>query len=228
MEKSAKRISSIFSLSSNTSDTSGKSGKVGSLSPKRRSRHVSPAKAPQVSTDIRPSASTPNLRNGHSPIRQSPAMTPSFDPVRSATPEGSGLMLPPLDILKPLPNRFGSPDSSVPASRPESRASSRGGSRPASPTKFRPLTPTQELKQVSKRKSWLSGRSRPGTRDGDAAINMPLAWVLTAVQQEKVSYDPTQLAQFQRVCLGRSWTSFCKANKPRSPNCGTTAAIVQD
>ena len=200
MDKSAKRISSIFSLSSNTSGKSGSSSHLGSVpTPKKQSRDASPTRLPQLSTDIRVSTSTPNLREASSSTRHSPAMTPSFDPVRSSTPEDAASRLPPLDTLKPLPNRLDSPGSSRPASRPGSRASSRGGSRPASPTKFRPSTPTHEAKHLSKRMSWLPGRSRPGTGDGKGAFSMPQAWIVTAVPQEKSIYDPTPLATFQRV-----------------------------
>ena len=196
MDKPGKRISSIFSLSSNTSAKSGTSSNVGSTAPpKKPSRDASPARSPRRYSDIRPSTSTPNLRVASSPTHHSPAMTTSFVPVRSSTPDGAGSMLPPLDTLKPLPNRV----ESSGASRPGSRASSRGASRPASPTKFRPLTPTNEPKQLSKRKSWLPGRSRPGTRDGEGAFDMPQAWIVTTVPQEKSMYDPTPLATFQKV-----------------------------
>lgn len=196
MEKSAKRLSSIFSLGSNTSEKSGASSNTNSSRyPTKASREASPGRLPQLPTDIRISTSTPDLRNGHSPIHQSPALTPVLDPVRSSTPDGLRPALQPLDTLKPLPSRI---DSSG-TSRPSSRASSRGGSRPASPTKFRPWTPTQEAKQLSKRKSWLPGRSsRPESQDA-GALGLPQAWTATAVPQEKIPYDPLPLASFQKV-----------------------------
>ena len=196
MEKSAKRLSSIFSLGSNTSEKSGISSNTSSSRyPSKASRTASPAGLPQLSTDIRVSTSTPNLRNGHSPTHQSPAFTPTFDPVRSSTPDGVGPLLQPLDTLKPLPNRIDSPGTS----RPSSRASSRGGSRPGSPIKFRPWTPTQEARQISKRKSWLPGwSSRPESQDA-GALGIPQAWLVTAVAQENIPYDPLPLANFQKV-----------------------------
>lgn len=206
MEKSAKRLSSIFSLGSNStiSETSGASSHTSSSrQPSKASRGASPARSPTrsptrssarlpyLSTDIRGSSSTPNLPNGHSPTHQSPFLTPTLDPVRSSTPDDARLFQP-LDTLKPLPNRIDSPGAS-------SRASSRGGSRPASPIKFRPWTPNQEQRQLSKRRSWLPGRSsRPESQDA-GALGIPQAWILMAVPQEKPTYDLLPLINFQKV-----------------------------
>jgi hypothetical protein len=208
MEKSAKRLSSIFSLGSNSTipETSVASSHTSSSRhPSKASRGASPtrspARLPYLSTDIRGSTSTPNLRNGHSPTHQSPFLTPTLDPGRSSTPDDARLFQP-LDTLKPLPNRIDSPGTS----RPSSRASSRGGSRPASPIKFRPWTPNQEQRQLSKRRSWLPGRSsRPESQDA-GAMGIPQAWILTAAPQEKPAYDLLPLANFQKV---NSLTRFC-------------------
>ena len=196
MEKSAKRLSSIFSLGSNTSGKSGLSNSTEpTRDPRKSSRDASPAGLPYLSTDIRISTSTPNLRNGWSPARHSPTFTPVLDSVRSATPDGGRLLLEPSDTLKPLPNRIDSPGTSGPSSR----ASSKGGSRPGSPTKFRPWTPTQESNQLSKRKSWLRGRSsRPRSQDA-GALGLPQAWMAMPIPQEKIPYDPLPLASFQKV-----------------------------
>jgi len=202
MEKSAKRLSSIFSLGSNStiSETSVASSQTSSSRhPSKGSRGASPARSPArlpyLSTDIRVSSSTPNLRNGHSPTHQSPSFTPTLDPVRSSTPDDARLLFQPLDTLKPLPNRMDSPGTS----RPSSRGSSRGGSRPASPIKFRPWTPTQEQRQLSKRRSWLPGRSsRPESQDA-GALGIPQAWILMAVPQEQPAYDLLPLVNFQKV-----------------------------
>ena len=196
MEKSAKRLSSIFSLGSNTSGKSGLSNATEpTRDPRKTSRDASPAGLPHLSTDIRISSSTPNLRNGWSPTRQSPTFTPVLDSVRPATPDDGRLLLEPLDTLKPLPNRMDSPGTS----RPSSRASSKGGSRPGSPTKLRPWTPTQEPNQLSKRKSWLRGRSsRPQSQDA-GALGLPQAWMAMPIPQEKIPYDPLPLATFQKV-----------------------------
>ncbi len=208
MEKSAKRLSSIFSLGSNSTipETSVASSHTSSSRhPSKASRGASPtrspARLPYLSTDIRGSTSTPNLRNGHSPTHQSPFLTPTLEPGRSSTPDDARLFQP-LDTLKPLPNRIDSPGTS----RPSSRASSRGGSRPASPIKFRPWTPNQEQRQLSKRRSWLPGRSsRPESQDA-GAMGIPQAWILTAAPQEKPAYDLLPLANFQKV---NSLTRFC-------------------
>lgn len=195
MERSAKRLSSIFSLGSSASEKSGVSSNttVSSRYPSKGSHDTSPsrsptrssARLPHLATDNRLSASTPDLLNGHSPINRSPAFTPTLDPVRPFTPDGLGSSLQPLDTLKPLPGRIDSPRAT---SRPGSRASSRGGSRPSSPTK-----------NLSKRRSWLPGRSsRPESQDG-GSLGMPDAWVVTALPQEKIPYDPLPLASFQKV-----------------------------
>lgn len=197
MEKSAKRLSSLFSLgsSSTISESSVASSHTGSSRhPSKASRGASPARLPYLSTDIRVSTSTPNLQNGHSPTHQSPFLTPTLDSGRSPTPDDTRLFQP-SDTLKPLPNRIDSPG----ASRPSSRASNRGGSRPASPIKLRPWTPTQEQRQLSKRRSWLPGRSsRPESQDA-GALGVPQAWILMAVPQERSTYDLLPLINFQKV-----------------------------
>lgn len=209
MEKSAKRLSSIFSLgsSSTISETSVASSQTSSSRhPSKASRGASPtrspARLPYLSTDFRVSTSTPNLPNGHSPTHQSPFLTPTLDSGRSSTPDDIRLIQP-LDTLKPLPNRIDSPG----ASRPSSRASSRGGSRPASPIKFRPWTPNQEQRQLSKRRSWLPGRSsRPESQDA-GALGIPQAWILMAVPQERPAYDLLPLMNLQKVSKS---VRFCK------------------
>ncbi|KAL9036791.1 MAG: hypothetical protein Q9214_005982, partial [Letrouitia sp. 1 TL-2023] len=69
------------------------------------------------------------------------------------------------------------------------------GSNPDSPSKIttRPLTPSSDTKL--KRKSWLPGKSRAGTQEGE--VKVPKAWVITP--QEKLSYDASLLINFQKV-----------------------------
>ena len=196
-DKPSRRISSIFSFGSTSSKESGASSNTSaSLHPSKASRDVSPAKLPHISTDIRMSASTPDLKNEHTPpstLASPGRLTPTFRPT---TPSEPGSLLPHVDTMRQSPQRTGSPGSRS-NSRPASRAGSRGDSRPPSPTKFfRPLTPTQETK-LSKRRSWLPGRSRPESHDGGGA--MPRAWLVEPGQQENIKYDLSPLANIQRV-----------------------------
>ena len=198
-KKPSRRISSIFSIGSNSSAKSGTSSSTSeSLHPDKPTRN--PEKLPQLSTDIHVSLSAPDLpdlRNGQSPAQTSasPGLTPTFP---STTPIEPGSLVPHFDSTKQMPRRTGSPGSRS-NSRPASRTGSRGGSRPTSPTKgFRPLTPTQDAK-LSKRRSWLPGRSRPVSRDGAGAV--PNAWILLPGTEERKSYDTSALASLGRVSL---------------------------
>lgn len=123
---------------------------------------------------------------------------------RENRPENSEDFFSPPPLLKPLPTLPDSANASRPVSRdsrPGSRAPSRPTSqppsRPASPTKFRPLTPTSETTKVSKRRSWLPGKSRPESQDGSDGFQMPQAWLVTP--REKLQYDPSSLASFVKV-----------------------------
>lgn len=212
-DKPSTRISSIFSLGSTSSRRSGTSSDTSeSLHPNKGSRDSTPAKLPQLSTDVRLSLSTPDLRNENSPAQTSasPGLTPTF---RQTTPIEWGALLPHLDSLKQPPQRTGSPGSRS-KSRPASIAGSRGGSRPASPTKpFRSLTPTHEAR-LSKRRSWLPGRSRPQSRD--VGGGMPQAWVVLPGQEEKITYDVSPLADLGRESSFKTPIYNAKTNWSRA------------
>ncbi len=173
MERSARRISSIFSLGSTSSDKSNNNlQRPPSFHAPRDSRTPSPSRLHQSSTStLQPSASSPNLRTPS--IGQSPHLGPSFDPIRSASSIcDHGL---PPGVLKPLPL----PPGSIRKIRPQSAAGSRSGSppknfsrptssngsRPASPSKdfLRPMTPTSEA----------GNPSRPASRSGLAPNSRP-------------------------------------------------------
>ena len=195
-DKPPKRLSSLFSIGSNSSEKSGaSSGTTASLHPNKASRDSSPANLPQLSTNVRVSASNPDLRNGHTPTRSaSPGrLTPTFRP---PTPIEPGNLLSQMDSMRDSSQRSMSPGSR-PNSRPASRSGSRANSRPSSPTKFfRPLTPSQETK-LSKRRSWLPGKTRPESHDGPG--EMLRAWLLEPGQQESIKYDLAPLANLRRV-----------------------------
>ncbi|KAL8689595.1 MAG: hypothetical protein Q9218_004770 [Villophora microphyllina] len=155
MERSAKRISSIFSLGSTSSDKSSSTTfTVPSSHPSQSSRGSSPPRKPlPASAKLRPlstSASNQELRLGahHLP--------PSIGPTLSPPLTGDDGSSAPGDILKPLPHRLGSPVGST-----TSFGGSRPGSRPGSPSKgfLRPLTPTSDTSRPESRAS-----SRPDSR----------------------------------------------------------------
>ena len=163
MEKTAKRISSIFSTGSAASAASGASDKssstlysIPSSHASQSSRGSSPPRKPLPSNSkLRPlSTSTSNqqLRG-----RDSPPQVPLFGPTLSPPLTGdddNGHT--PIDMLKPLPQRVASPNGSA-----TNRPGSRPGSRPASPSKgfLRPLTPASESSRPNSRAG-----SRPGSR----------------------------------------------------------------
>lgn len=160
MERSARRISSIFSLGSTSSDKSSNNlQRPPSFHAPRDSRTPSPSRLLQTSTStLQPSASSPNLRTPS--IGQCPRLSPSIDPIYP-TPTIRDQGLPP-GVHKPLPL----PPGSFRRARPQSAAGSRSssptknfsrptssnGSRPASPSKdfLRPMTPTSETGSASR------------------------------------------------------------------------------
>ena len=221
--KPSKRISSLFSIGSTSSERSGASSNTSeSLHPNKASRDSSPANLPQLSTDIelRVSASHPDLRNGHTPTKStSPGrLTPTFRPT---TPIEPGTLPSQADPVRGSSQRSMSPGSR-PNSRPASRPGSRNSSRPSSPTKFfRPLTPSQETK-LSKRRSWLPGKTQPESHDG--AGEMLDAWLLDPGQQESIKYDLAPLANLRRVSSAVLSLTQARLIDSRSPSCGTTVA----
>lgn len=153
----------------------------------------------------------PRIEDDHPLLQPSQLLSPHS--VLSDSPNGSrptsiasygdALQQQPPNLLKPMPIRSESPGISRPVSRgsgPESSADSRPGSRapsrPGSPIKSRPQTPTTEHK-VSKRRSWLPGRSKAEALDEEHGAQMPQAWLVTP--QETLRYDASALANFQKV-----------------------------
>ncbi|KAL8780969.1 MAG: hypothetical protein Q9213_006220 [Squamulea squamosa] len=161
MERSAKRISSIFSLTSLGSASSDKSSKSSNTSfppsthPSQSSRGSSPPRKPlPASVNLQPlstSLSTQDLREG-----QSLQDRPSFGPTLSPPLTGNDESFTPIDTLNPLPPRLASPAISS-----TTRPGSRSGSRPGSPSKgfLRPLTPVSDIGRPDSRAS-----SRPNSQ----------------------------------------------------------------
>ncbi|KAI4116159.1 MAG: hypothetical protein LQ345_003365 [Seirophora villosa] len=157
MERSAKRISSIFSLGSTSSDKSSNlSAPTLSPNPSHSSRGSNPPRKPLPASHqarrLSNSASAQELR-----VRQDPQWTPTFGPALSPPLTGED-DLPSLNgTYKPLPRPMDSP------THPSSRAGSRPGSRPPSPSKafLRPLTPVSDAGRPASR-----GSSRPDSHAG--------------------------------------------------------------
>ncbi|KAI4184097.1 MAG: hypothetical protein LQ348_004596 [Seirophora lacunosa] len=157
MERSAKRISSIFSLGSTSSDKSSNlSAPTLSPNPSHSSRGSNPPRKPLPASHqarrLSNSASAQELR-----VRQDPQWTPTFGPALSPPLTGED-DLPSLNgTHKPLPRPIDSP------THPSSRAGSRPGSRPPSPSKafLRPLTPVSDAGRPASR-----GSSHPGSHAG--------------------------------------------------------------
>lgn len=219
--KPSKRMSSLFSIGSTSSERSGASSNTSeSLHPNKASRDSSPANLPQLSTDLRVSASNPDLRNERTPTKSaSPGrLTPTLRPT---TPIEPGNLLSQMDPVRDSSQRSMSPGGR-PNSGPASRPGSRANSRTSSPTKFfRPLTPSQETK-LSKRRSWLPGKTRPESHDGVG--EMLRAWLLDPDQQESIKYDLAPLANFRRVGSVVLSSTQARLIGCRSPSCGTIAA----
>ena len=193
MEKSAKRLSSIFSLGSTSSDKSNNDrNRPPSVHSPHDLRTSSPPGRLQISTStLQPSASSPNLRTPTSGT--SPRLSLSFDPTHPSSRLGHNALPP--GVHKPLPLPPGSfrgarPQSAT-GSRPTSpiknfsRPSSSPGSGPASPSKdfLQPLTPSSE-----------TGRpSRPTSTVGHISISRPtspvkhLARPATPTSEKKLS-----------------------------------------
>lgn len=219
----AKRLSSIFSLGSDYSDQSNDSRIRSSIHPARPLKEQGLA-ARKSTPDLRPSKSLHDLHNGHTsgltppfnptiedsdPFLQIPQFQRPPLPPASTSPGGSrpsssrpessdeSFLQPPL--LQPLPILPDSPNSSrhvsrnsKPGSRAPSRSPSHPSSRPTSPTKL-----TIESRKISKRRSWLPGKSRPESSDGGDGFQMQQAWIVTP--QDKLPYDASPLASFLTV-----------------------------
>ncbi|KAL8943908.1 MAG: hypothetical protein Q9216_000802 [Gyalolechia sp. 2 TL-2023] len=107
---------------------------------------------------------------------------------RASSRRGSRTSSPHKDFHRPF-----TPISDV--SRPASRATYGPGSRPASPSK-QPPTSTKE-KRISRRKSWIPGRSRIDVDAG--GVQLPQAWVVSPLSVDKLPYDVSPLVDFQQV-----------------------------
>ena len=159
----------------------------------------------------------PRIEDDHPMLRSPHLLSPI--PINETTPNGSrrasigsrpssgtGINDPqhPNPLLRSFPIRsespFGERPSSrggVPGSNPGSRPPSRPSSRPASPVKSRPQTPTTDQK-LGKRRNWLPGKPKTDAQEEGSTIYPSQAWVITP--QDKIPYDVTPLAQFQKVC----------------------------
>lgn len=119
---------------------------------------------------------------------------------------------PPTQALKPLPepagSSIGSISESMPANRPRSRTESgadsiandtdeqQRGSRSRSPSKFlRTSTPLES--RLSRRRSWLPGKSRSVSHGGSIVSSTPEAWTLSTHEMEP--HDISALVNFQQV-----------------------------
>jgi hypothetical protein len=191
--KTVRRISSLFSMGSSRDEDSSQKSQAST------SGHLrTPSQNPMTGRAENPSPRR-HSASGHNPMatdsisRLNPQATippPKFDPSLAAP-----LMPPPplttLDPSHPY-NQTGSAPNSRPGSRPNSR--------PQTPTTLAPPggglrgSPTPEAK-ITKRRSWLPGRSR-----GDASEETQgvfAAWI--AGLQHRVMYDVKPLTNGERV-----------------------------
>ncbi|KAL8689297.1 MAG: hypothetical protein Q9224_004670, partial [Gallowayella concinna] len=218
MERSAKRISSIFSLASLGSTSSDKSSKSSNSSfpppsshPSHSSRASSPPRKPlPPSAKLRPlsnSISAQDLCTRH-PEQAPPTFGPTLSPPMVADDEFSAS----LDTLKPLPPRVDSLEGSAIYT-----SSSRPGSRPASPSKgfLRPITPVSDAGRPESRASSRADSHassphkdfhRPFTPASDRS--RPASGVdfgsRAASPSKRLSQNLT-LAQEQKITKRRSW-----------------------
>lgn len=204
LNKSANKISSLFSLSNVRGDSTSVLSEPGSSSHIRGSSNDYLKAQPALHASLAKSASNPNL-SGHK-------TNASIDPRGPMPPPISTIPLsplaPPPALVNYGPPRPASSHDSV-GSRPSSRSASREASR------SRPSTPntmpapgqvdspsartqiTSRDSKISKRHSWLP--KRPGQREEDVGSSEPKAWI--AGLREHVPYDMTPV-----LSGGRVWT----------------------
>ena len=207
MEKSAKRLSSLFSLGS-TSEKSNDSRMPTTRTP-QDSRTNSPSRLPHISTStLQPSASSPNLRTPISGL--SPQLDPAFDSTYSTATLGSQGLPPSFFKPEPLPlgslrvirpgNAAGSRSGSPPKNF--SRPNSSDGSRATSPSRdlIRPMTPTSENGRPSRpaSRAGLTPISRPASRVGLIPISRPTS-------PDKHLSRPATPTTEKRLSKKRSW-----------------------
>ncbi|KAL8950981.1 MAG: hypothetical protein Q9222_003015 [Ikaeria aurantiellina] len=145
-----------------------------------------------------PVGSATNSRPGSRPTSPSKGFLRPMTPVsdsgrpesRASNRPGSRASSPHKDFHRPF-----TPVSDN--SRPGSRGNLGSGSRSASPSKqlLHSATPTKE--KLSKRRSWLPGKSPIDLPAGD--VQLPRAWIVTSSTSEKASYDLSSLVTFQKV-----------------------------
>jgi hypothetical protein len=206
LNKSAKKISSLFSLGAAKDDSHSNLSQSSASSHLRGSSHDYTRAGPASRSPLPKSASIPNL-SGHKSNGSINSQGPMPPPISTA----------PLSPLAPPPTlvNYGPPQPassqgsirSRPNSRPSSRATSREGSRsrPSTPTTMAPpgsanspiartqMTPKDP--KVLKRQSWLPKKSGHG--GDDAGDHEPKAWI--AGLREHIPYDLAPIFRGERV-----------------------------
>jgi hypothetical protein len=203
LNKSAKKISSLFSLSSSKDDSNSILSEPGASSHLRgASNDYLKAESTSHATLLSKSASNPNL-SGHKTNASTDPRGPMPPPINTAP---LSPLAPPPTLVNYGPPRPASSHDSV-RSRPSSRAASREASRsrPSTPTTMAPpgsanspiartqITPRDS--KVLKRHSWLP--KRPGQGEEEAGSHEPKAWI--AGLREHVPYDISPVLSGERV-----------------------------
>ena len=144
------------------------------------------------------------------PLRQSPIGTPSYSPHSAASVglPGDDVLLPPPKIRDQFPDRSSSSNSNRVGNKLRSRSASRGTSSPVSRTSSpapildlpRPSTPGEG--RLTKKKSWLPGRSHNRSEGGSGIASALQAWVVSP--QGNIAYDASNLMKAQPVSDRRS------------------------
>ncbi|KAI9814258.1 MAG: hypothetical protein M1827_003424 [Pycnora praestabilis] len=201
MERPLRRLSSMFTLNGSSQEPKVKlpqsrsTSKI-SLSPRDRSPVRQDARSP-----IPHSPSAQHLSPHLLPTNPSPSLLPilpELGPSTSLAPPTLYNDLPPLRPSSPIHSR--------PGSRAGSRPASRAGSRPGSPVRqLLPsgrTTPTTDVK--SKRRSWMSSRSRAGSFNRSRAGSQDIErsdglkiWIVG--NEDKVEYDATRLERSEKI-----------------------------
>jgi hypothetical protein len=158
--------------------------------------------------------STPQLPTPSytSPMGASPwgASAPAHPPLHPYAPPSGDDLVPPPRIGDPFSERPSSPTSSkrgsIPRGRQDNRTSSISNGRASSPTPgsdgTSPTTPTEG--KLSKKRSWMPGRSRNGSVSEASIGPSEQAWVVTPHGQEL--YDSSYLLKAQPVSGNRHQT----------------------
>jgi hypothetical protein len=203
LNKSAKKISSLFSSSIARDDSNSNLSQSSTSSHLRESPQDLLPQGSNFNPSLPKAASIPNI-SGHksnTSITSYPPMPPPISTV-SLSP-----LAPPPTLTNygpPRPASSHGSTRSIPPSRASSRESSR--SRPSTPTTMAPpgstsspiartqLTPKEG--KISKRHSWLPKRSGHDTEN--AGSQEPKGWI--AGLREHVPYDLSPIFRGERVC----------------------------